>query len=214
MAPHLYQTLVQCMRGYRLSPIRESRRLTQLLRESAKDLDMHVVFLKHERLAAFLQNCAAARLQRHMLMNAETLPEVHVARDANLLAHGAWEVTVAQLEAEAATNASFVTISSTEDSQTENSMKRKREAEAADAEAKRLGFNSDEFGSNGFPRPHEFADESVNAPAGDNGDDDDDAPGDLPSPPLCLLCRLLRLPWLQPFLPSGTWSPLYRGETW
>ena len=85
-----------------------------------------------------------------MLIEAETLPEVQAARNSALLAHRASEVTVAQLGAEDATQASFVTISSTQDTPTELSMKRKREADLAGAEAKRLGYNSDGFGTQGF----------------------------------------------------------------
>ena len=59
-------------------------------------------------------------------------------------------------------------------------MKRKREADLAGAEAKRLGYNSDGFGTQGFPWPNEFSDgESVNGPPSDDDDVDDDA-GDLP----------------------------------
>ena len=110
------------------------------------------------------------------------LPDIQAARNPAVLAQRAWEVTVAQLGAQDATNASFVTISSTQDTPTELSMKQKREADLAGAEANRLGYNSDGYGSNGFPWPHEFSDtESVNGTPSDDGDSDDNA-GDLLSP--------------------------------
>ena len=153
-----------------------------MLRTAADDLDMHVVFLKHQRLAAFLQNRAADRFQLHMLIDMKTLPDIQAASNSAVLAQRAWEVTVAQLGAQVATNASFVTILSTQDTPTKLSTKRKREADLAGAEANRLGYNSDGYGSNGFSWPHDFLDaESVNGAPSDDGDSDDDA-GDLLSP--------------------------------
>ena len=139
------------MHGYRPDSIRESRRLAKMLRTAAENLDMYVVFLKHERLAAFLQNPAADRFQLQMLIESETLPEVQTARNSAPLAQRAWEVTVARLGAQDATNASFVTISSTEDLPTKLSTERKREADLAGAKANRLGYNGDGYGSQGFP---------------------------------------------------------------
>ena len=89
---------------------------------------------------------------------------------------------MAQLGAKDATHASFVTISFTEDTPTELSMKRRREGDLAGAEAKRLGYNSDGFGTQGFPWPNGFSDaESMNGPPSDEDDDNDNA-GDRPSP--------------------------------
>ena len=98
------------MHGYRPDSILESWRLSSMLRTAVNGLDMQVVFLKHERLAAFLQNRAAERFQLQMLIEAETLPDIQAARNSTVLAERAWEVTVAQLGAQDATNASVVTI--------------------------------------------------------------------------------------------------------
>ena len=136
-----------------------------------------------------------------MLIEAETLPDIQASRNSVLLAQRAWDVTVAQL------GASFVTISSTQNTPSELSMKQKCEADLAGAEAKRLGYNSDGYGSNGFPWPHEFSDaESVNeAPSDDN---DDDA-GDLPSPtpaqqtPAASMAAAVPTIWLiEPYFPE------------
>ena len=91
-------------------------------------------------------------------------------------------------------------------------MKRKREADLAGAKANQLGYNSDGYGSNGFPWPHEFWDaESVNGAPSDDGDSDDDA-GDLPSPtpaqqaPTAAMAADVPTLWLlEPDFPEYTW---------
>ena len=160
MAPQLFQTLINLINGYRPTSIRETWRLKKYL---AEDMEANVVFLKHERLAAFMQKRAAERLRQQMLISAASLEEVQAAFDTDWIARQAWTVTVAELHKQAAAGASLVTISSSEaSSPTKKSMKRKHKAEEADHEAKRLGFNSDGFGSHGFQYP-----ESENSVNGD-----------------------------------------------
>ena len=182
MAPQLFQTLINLINGYRPTSIRETRRLKKYLLTCAEDMEANVVFLKHERLAAFMQKRAAERLHQQMLISAASLKEVQAAFDTDWVTRQAWTVTVAERHTQGAAGASFVTISSSKaSSPTEKSIKRKHDAEEAEHEAKRQGFNSDGFGSQGFQYPEEFSDENSV-----NGNDENaaikDGPEDLPLP--------------------------------
>ena len=83
MVPQLFQTLINLINGYRPTSIRETRRLKKYLLTCAEDMEANVVFLKHERLATFVQKSTTERLRQQMLISATSLEEVQAAFDTN-----------------------------------------------------------------------------------------------------------------------------------